>query len=240
MERYSKFSTNNAYYYLNYGIHICETKIEENIENFDVIVLESGVDNYNELNYLSLYNFIQYKLIMEENERLKNPRPIFLVDIPLKEIFKRRIFAFLDAYSSIDKGYSYLLPSSDEFSNENDIYFFKSFQHTVYRSAVAAHKIEEFIIPEIIKRIKHKPRILIDYGAAHKDIEIYLNKKEPRKYIIKNHQEVHPYDLCDNNYLNKVCEFRHKNSIQPSIDAEKRIIERKRDYHNFEKIIYEI
>jgi len=269
MKRYREFETNNAIYTLYYGDHTKPTYIND-IEKFDAIILETGVDKYEEVDIYSLLFNIQYYKLFEENSRIRNPRPIFYVDVPNNDSIRDIIykypyllliselqFALITLYSSI---YLFLqeipawaillVPSLSTilsfFTTDKAGKFLgylslsRALDRSSYRSAISAKKIEEFVAPEIKKRIGRKPNILIVYGAGHNDMEPYLKHKKLRDIVIKIQKYMPWWKVNDISYENKVGELRNKNSIEPTKDAEKLIIDRKPDKNDWELILYEI
>jgi hypothetical protein len=265
--RQRDFSTENADYTLHYAFHTQATEID-NLESYDAIVLESGYGNYEEWKYSDLYFNLQYHRIIEANEKLQQPRPIFFVDLPPNKFFRKRrklgvFLSTLDVYIPFSISLSYLpwslpflLPfvsfvfspfttfgrKSGRFSSYFSLPHFYSC-HTL-RDAVSAYKIEEFVAPEMKERIKHKPYIFIDYGAGHSLIELSLKHKKLRDFRKKLKS---PFDrVFDFSYLNLVQELRHINSPEPSPLANKKIIRREieNEYYgfarNWERILYDI
>jgi len=113
---------------------------------------------------------------------------------------------------------------------------------TSYRSAISAEKIEKFVAPEMERRIGRKPRILIDFGFDHVDIENYLKHKKLRNAVLNLHRYL-PFKRLtkDISYESKVGELRHKRSIAPSEFAEERIASREPEsLEGWERILYEI
>jgi len=263
--RYRDFCTKNACYTLHYGNHLAITNPPD-LEKYDAIVLESGTGHYDSVYiYPSLKRVKQYREIIRKNELLLDdfPRPIFFVDVPPKysrkdpfsllyfssEYFQiASIILLLSLFDTkIALIYSLLLPlpsllafkPTGKISSKLLLPYF--YTPTAFRSAIAAKKIEEFIVPELRERYKvEKPRIFIDYGAGHSDLEEYLKHKRLRDFVI-NFGNFNPLVrwILDEKYINKVGEIRSINSPEPSPFAEKLIINREK-LKDFELILYKI
>ncbi len=76
----------------------------------------------------------------------------------------------------------------------------------ILRDAVTAKKTEEFIAPEMQKRLGRKPEIGIVFGAYHSGMELSLKYKKLREGIIKFHSALN-YPCLDKSHLNKVSEL---------------------------------
>lgn len=61
------------------------------------------------------------------------------------------------------------------------------FNPSVMRSAVIAEKLDDYLGPKLAKEKGSKPTIYLNYGLAHQDIKIFLEKPKLRKFIIKLH-----------------------------------------------------
>ena len=252
-----RFSTDTADYCLDYGVHDKETKIED-IEQFDAIVLETGVGDYDYWNLRFFYNSSQYSTIIEENVMLDEPVPIFYVDIPSRKWIMekggedgRTLSTLFELSSSAIFVLPFISLCLSHFCGYNKIYDqitgrlnLSSFYTPLrgFRSSASARKIEEFVAPEISERIRRKPNIFISFGKGHCEIEQYLTHKELRDFVTKFHEKLKIGSiLCDYDYLDKVCELRPKNSsFEPY--ANLKIISRKDDALSarWEKILYEM
>lgn len=212
----------------------------------------------------------QYHRIIEANEKLQQPKPIFFVDLPPNKFFKKIgrelgvVLYPLYMYIHFHIGLSYLpwslpllLPSLPFLFSPFANFWGKSGKFLSYfsltrfydfntlRDAVSAYKIEEFIAPEMKERIKHKPYIFIDYGTYHSLLELFLKHKKLRDFRKKLKS---PLDrVFDFSYLNLVQEFKHINSPEPSPLSNKKMIRREiieNEYYSFagnwERILYDI
>jgi len=268
MKRYRDFCTGNACYRLHYGNHFRATRAS--IREFDAIVLETGFSVYEDWDIDYLLYHRQYSSIFKENACLKNPRPIFYVDIPeRKRIRDLDLIGYAltlpaDMLVTLTAVlFSYYLPSN-ELADASLIMLlsyiletgardktgkflgYLSLSHlldlTSYRSVISAEKIEKFVAPEMERRIGRKPRILIDFGAGHADMEIYLTHKKLRSVVLNLHR-CFPFKRLtkDISYESKVGELRHNRSIAPSEFAEERIASREPEsLEGWERILYEI
>ena len=76
------------------------------------------------------------------------------------------------------------------------------------RDAVNAKKIEEFVVPELRKKLDRRPRIGMVYGAAHAGMETCLKEKNHRESILKEFKD---YNLLLSSQLGVVVEMEYKN-----------------------------
>jgi len=76
-----------------------------------------------------------------------------------------------------------------------------------YKSAVISEKIIEDVVPRLQRRLKRKPTILIQYGAAHLDMMYYLRNKWLRNFVISLHY-ISRFVFFDMNYIKKVGEAK--------------------------------
>lgn len=268
MKRYREFCTANACYRLHYKVNFRKTHIDD-IEKFDAIVIETGFNSYEEWGLPFLLYDPQYCLVSRKNVTLKNPKPIFYVDIPQTERMRKlnligylltRPFeafftfaaVFLSPYLPLSVKWMPTIPLFSYISGLGAIDKTGNFLGYLslsrvpdlmsYRSAISAKKIEEFIAPEIENRVGRKPNILIDFGAAHADMEVYLKHKKLRNAVLKLHRYLPLKQLAkDISYESKVCELRHECSIEPTESAEKLITSREPEsLKGWEKILYKI
>ncbi|MCK5234358.1 MAG: hypothetical protein KAJ88_00810 [Candidatus Aenigmarchaeota archaeon] len=257
MYKPARFSTDNADYCLNYGDHFTITDIED-IEQYDAIVVETGFRDYDDWDLKYLKDKKQHIATMEENLKLDNPVPIFYVDIPSTKsiIEKGKVGYYLGAVFEALLLFLPVLPiipfSLSMNSGNNEIYdeitsklSLSAFYTPLggFRSSASAHKIEEFIVPELTKRNGRKPNIFIDFGSSHCDMKQYLQHKRIRNLVNKFHEKTKIGSILnDYDYLDKVCELRPKDlSFEPC--ANDKVISREDDVSSFdgwEKIVYDI
>jgi hypothetical protein len=95
---------------------------------------------------------------------------------------------------------------------------------------MSAKKIEEFIVPELLKKNKietdQKPKILLNFGMGNSDIKPYLQHKSLRDATIYFHQKILKNKrINDCRYENKVASLTptkiiHQNIISSEYDEE--------------------
>lgn len=232
-----KFSTDTADYSFNFGWQDTTTKIS-NIEQFDTIVLETGIERYEDYTLKDLSVQKQYSNLIKENLKMDKAISLFFVDIPSKKLFKNNIvnhnfmksysvlFTYIPAVLSLPilpVGGIFALPFTslclshlcgynktiDNFNSHLSLSLFYTMGG--YRSAISAKKIDEFIAPEIQKRKDEdsKPNIFIEFGCGHNDICFYLKHKKIRDTVIDFNTKLKIHPVISS-YLNKVCEMRPK------------------------------
>jgi len=262
--RYRDFCTKNACYTLHYGNHL-ETTNPPDLEKYDAIVIETSkeydfpsredVFDY----YLSLREYRQYRKIFEENEKLKQPKPIYFVDIPTRSYLK----GLFGEYLSMMLTFFWLYLLNETAGLLYGMAYLSSFfvskytgkiQGTLlslinphlpstFRNAVIAKKIDEFIAQELRARYgKAKPNIFIEYGAGHSGIETMLKHKKLREYIIKANACCNPIIRAAHKvsqYSNKIGEIRYQDSPGISSFAEK-FVKKRETFRRIEYILYEI
>ena len=263
-----EFSTENADYRLHFGMHTKGSMIED-LHDVDAIVLETGFDRYEDWDLEDLLYDPQYKIIIQENVEFYEPKPIFFVDLPprkwfrdkeklgdyglyLIDVFFPRVVPFSFSFTSPFLSFlaipfvsfisAPLNSKSDTFAEINSyLSLSKFYTPSGLRSAVSAKKIEENIAPEMKRRKKRKPEILIEYGAGHADIKPYLKHKKLRDAVINLHS-LWNYYPCDKNYLDLIGEINFGDEY--GMEGGKVIYE-KSDEINFpprtyKKIIYKV
>jgi len=257
------FNTSNATLYFHGGIHRISTPSGFIGEmDFDAIVLE-WPGNFSQINTLLAHT--QYRPLVKEI--LENPKPIFCADLPPPDGIMSRELDFFYNYIlpyqilcilSLKKP-PYTLPLALPFLSLflNVVgYGFNSkvdkvlsylgvsnfFTWSGFRSALAAWKIDEFIVPEIEKRCGRKPTIFIEYGKGHSDMVAYLQHRTLRNLVLFLHRLL--YTLGPNRifypsfYFDRVGELRPISSAEPY--HRNNIISRTPDFFGWERIMYNI
>jgi len=79
------------------------------------------------------------------------------------------------------------------------------------RNAIAARKIEEFIVPKL-KKINPKPTLGLVYGAGHSGIELDLKNKTLRDIVIESYKKI-DYLGIKKEKLNLILELDNKTKI---------------------------
>lgn len=247
MRNPAEFSTQNADYVLNPGIHIRTTRVRD-IDTIDSFALErsTSIRSLDMFHGIRKYN-TQYSDILQKNFSRKTPLPIFLTDTydkydstPISELIGEvadlmiegakmagPMFMFTEnpsvytfplilpmtsAVISLGRGYSKTFDKCQSYLQLSNFYT----AITGLRSASAARKIEEFVAPEVRKRIGFKPKIFIDYGAGHGDIEHYLKSKKLRNFTISVSKKIP--SLVDKKSLDVVCELVRSDIPSPQRD----------------------
>jgi len=260
--RFRYFCTQNACYTSHYAIHFKITN-PPSLEEYDAIVIEIS-DEYDLSRgdfiyfYLSLRNLRQYRKIFEKNEELKQPRPIYFVDVPPHSYFKALASEYisvsipyfvLSSYDGVVGSVYLMLYLSSIFASKytgkvlSTLSLINPHVTSTFRNAVVAKKIDEFIAQELRARYeREKPNMFLEYGAGHVGIEAMLKHKKLREYIIKANACCNPIIRATHKvsqYLNKIGEIRYKNSPEPSEFAQK-FIKRRETFRRIEYILYEI
>jgi len=261
--RYRDFCTKDACYTFNYAFHF-ETTNPPSLEKYDAIVIEIS-DEYDFPSredivdfYLFLRENRQYRRIIEENEKLKQPKPIYFVDIPPHSYFKALASEYisvsipyfvLSSYDGVVGSIYLMLYLSSIFASKYTGKILSTFSllnphaTSTFRNAVVAKKIDEFIAQELRNRYeKEKPNIFLEYGAGHVGIETMLKHKKLRKYIIESNACCNPIIRATHEvsqYLNKIGEIRYKNSPEISHFAEK-FVKKRETFRRIEYILYEV
>ncbi len=251
----SRFSTDIADYVLAYGNHTVTTP-GEYAAGCDAFVLETGFNRYEETTLEDLIKFVQYTQVMQKNEASYR-KPVFFTDIPPNELFRTvgyvadgyvqsipYVILFLAAlcnpYLALGLslpllsmmtiplcGYTKITDKAISYFRLTDFY-----SSAAYRSAVTAHKLEDFIAPEIEKRICRRPTIYIEYGAGHCDIEPYVKQSWLRDTVLGYHT-ITPSIITDKMYEHIVCELRPEDAALP--DSLEKIILRTSEQFNREQ-----
>lgn len=210
-----KFETKNANYDLHPAYHFLRTK-KKGLEDFDAIVLESGLRRYENSTLFDLRDNRQYKKIISKAEEKK--KPLYFVDVP--PISSSKYFSLKDAIrlkivdgatSSLVLPFVSNLLSYANFiepvAEINSYLVLSNFCSPVgFRSAISARKIEENIAPAIRKRKGEKPNIFVEYGGGHIDMKHYLQRKWLMDSVIKLHSFWDYYPL-EKKYLNLIKEI---------------------------------
>jgi len=263
-----EFSTRNADYRLHLGWHKKASMIED-LRDADAIVLETGFDKYEDLDLEDmLYCSPQYKIIIQENIKFNEPKPIFFVDLPARKGLRDRdkFGYFVDcsaeiSYRIVPFSFSFtspfllflsipfasfvsslLNPKSKALAEINSYLSLSEFYApSAMRSAISAKKIEENIAPEMKRRKKRKPEILIEYGAGHADIKPYLEHKKLRDSVINLHSFWKCYP-SDKNYIDIIGEINFGDDY--GMEGGEIIDEKSKEislpYRTYKKILYRI
>ena len=262
-----EFSTDNADYRLHLGWHKKASMIED-LCDADAIVLETGFTKYEDWDLGDLLYHPQYEIFIRENIELDEPKPIFFVDLPARkglrdrgkfgyfvdcsaEAFYRVVpfsFSFASpfllflAIPFVSLESSLLSPKSKALAKINSYLSLSEFYTpSALGSAVSAKKIEENIAPEMKKRKKRKPEILIEYGAGHADIKPYLEHKNLRDFVINLHGFWNYYPR-DKNYLDLIGEINFGDEY--GMEGGEIIDEKSKEidfpYRTYKKILYRI
>lgn len=220
------FETDNAHYCLNRGKHYTTT--DPGTFDFDALALEGvyPAEPCCEAIFDGLKEATQYSELMKVASRKRSP--IFLVDMPLtcsKEGYMfHRAFEFVSHWTLATAGavsllygnypMSLLMPmgvsnltsrfcgenkTADELISRFSLFDFWNY-FTGYRSAAAARKLDGIVVPEMRARLGRKPKIFVDYGGGHGDIEHYLKHRHLRGAVLGFHEMtpmrfLSPYDL---------------------------------------------
>jgi hypothetical protein len=142
-------------------------------------------------------------------QTLLHPALIVPAFIPLIELICFHSFWTLPLILPFLSIFFYAIPNNTWQQIFNPIFvgFSNSYQASGFRSAVAANKISQDIIPEIAKLKGKKPTILIEYGNHHSDIKFYLQHSVIRDLVILLHRLL-ILSTRDGSYVNKIGEIR--------------------------------
>jgi hypothetical protein len=105
---------------------------------------------------------------------------------------------------------------------------------TALRDAITAKKLEEFVVPEMAKRLGRKPNIGIVFGADHTGMELSIKHKKLRESIIKFHSMLN-YPGIDTDYLNKIYELDFEDLVEEDVqenfkDSKPRYVPKLKEY----------
>lgn len=250
-----EFSTHSADYMLNLNPRVKES-VAENLENADAIIVETGPYEYD---VWDLENLYYHRNLVQENLKLDEPKPIFLVDLPIRKTVDNETYAEMNVLSTLGPSLlsfisPYLSPlvlpfvsfvssplnsKSDTFAKINGyLSLSRYYTPSGLRSAVSAKKIEENIALGMKRRINEKPAILIEHGA---DIKPYLEQKKLRKFVIKFHKVLN-YFPFNKDYLHIIGEINF--DCKYGIENGEVINTESREFYplekNYRRILYKI
>ncbi len=188
---YTEFSTENANYILQLGNHITENKHDINMFNgIDALVIETGNN--------SLEDMIRIRGIPQMNKPIEYCKyksiPIFSVDIgPNFNGFLRTIASMVLTFP-LDFRCNYYAFKEEKINNtfkrlHADFNFLAQHPASEGRNAINARKIEEFVVPMLVKVLnKERPKIGMVFGAGHTGLEYDLKSKKRRDFTIWNYR----------------------------------------------------
>lgn len=229
VETLVEVETAEAMYLQHPAAHHATTCISgERMQGMDAVVLESGVHRYEDVTIDDLAGMPQYKNLVVQCRECDVP--IFLVDLPYRGADAGAYAATATALGApcvlgvIGAAHVhpvlglFALPAmslcwggSNRSSWMNAVARYMqigaAYTSLGFRSAVAAKKIVSSVVPRLPRR---QPTVLIEYGAAHLDIGVYLQHARLRDAVIRLHRQA-PVRFVDRDYLQKVCAFRFKN-----------------------------
>jgi len=258
----------NVCYTLYPADHTRPVRLSEDVRRYHAFITEvlnpyGSIDDLIRI-HKGLRNSIQDGQWIKENESLKQPRPIYIVDLPMTSPLRVMLSELLSMWSTVLSISSFnpiaaLLYYMPYLSNALVPVFPNSvkvlgplsllYPHipTTLSNAIVAEKARNFVAKEIVTRYgikgSEKANICIVYGAGHiGGIEVFLRHERLRKGIIKFNVYYNPFVHFGHQvteYLYKVGEIRHINSPEPSEFAQEQI--RKREIvGKFEYILYDI
>ena len=190
---YTKFSTKNADYILDYGTHGIIFKNKTDLKNFngiDALVLEHRSDNLEAI--LNKRCNIQHDTDKIVDYCRENNIPIYFTDPRriTKEGSKRIGFAITKASLKGLLGAAYHALKNGKVDTKKTLRWAKrsikwNDAMLTGRDAVSAKKIEEYITPDIAKEKKKRPKIGLHYGGFHFSMPQILQSSYLRNKILK-------------------------------------------------------
>lgn len=88
------------------------------------------------------------------------------------------------------------------------------------RNAISARKIEEYIVPELKKKLGRNPRVLLVYGAGHSGLKEDLEHPKLRDFYIRLYSEF-GFSGIDTTYLDTVTNLSIDKSGKYSLEHRK-------------------
>jgi hypothetical protein len=227
--------TKNAIYLIVFERH---SKNSSNLADLvgrckcNAIVIETGMETYEDVGIYPSISFPELRETVLKNLSLRDPNPIFYVDMPYRmghiKAFSAEIAqtvgpllagAFLANFNAIPQ-LCFIpfaiplasliigaLPSRHLAGALGDIELGHFYTSASLRSAVSAEKMDNFIAPAL-QRQDQKPIILVGYGSGHHDIITYLEHERLRKTMIKLHW-LWGYYPSDKRYLDRISEVNY-------------------------------
>jgi|GEM_PF-2352754 len=227
-----QFSTEKADYSFYHDTdHFKEKNFPDHIiKDNDIIVLETGETRYERMTYDTLLETPRHVDIVEKSLSLK--KAIWFVDIPspygytvtvlLQSLFYQVIPLALFVATIKYAPWQILLfswplaiPGILLFLQIHflpiDIYkkfmsyatISSFYRPSAVRSAIAAKKIEESLVPAVSERIKRRPKILIIFGKNHSDMMLYAKNKKLRDRVYDLHRKL-GFPFLDKDYIDKI------------------------------------
>lgn len=267
--KFVKFSTKNADYHLNLARHYNPSSVSD-LEDFDAIVLETGVMKYETCSLREMKRNVQYGNTINANLELDQPRPIFYVDIPIKESLSWvNPFTYMPIGYDIDFAVGYfflpimsiakppltyplLLPLLTRvpslFSGRNEkmdkaisyLSLFRFFMRHGLNTAVPAKKIEKFIVPEIQKRKSIDTPNIFMEFGSGHSDIEIYLKQKPIRDFVAGFHSILKLNVCDMSYVDKVQELRHKDSEEPSSSANVLSVSEEESFQDWERLLYRV
>ena len=236
---YTEFSTKNADYILQLGIHGRENNHSVyRFKGIDALVLENS--RFEQISPLAYIDDPQYGHAV--NHCIKKEIPIFNTDAESK--FNREYLNFFGEFYAIMALGTNLIPTfplnflapaslllfdwkitktaslnKDSLGNFSEkIISNKNYllQNPLVegRNAINAKKIEEFVAPILKDRLKRRPKIGMIYGAAHAGIKHDLQSRR-RNFTLWNWKKLNfsEFSGFDKKNLNKVFEVKYQDKL---------------------------